>query len=328
MLVELLSRHTNVPVVMLELDLRIRRFTPMAERFFNLVPTDIGRRFGDIKPKVHIPHLDRLITRVINTMAVHEQEVVDEEGRYYQLSIRPCHNPENKIDGAVLVFVDIDSIKRASLIKEQIVDISSREQQRIAHDLHDSLGQELAAITYRVRALESRLSVAKSAEAEEAGKIGLLTETALARTHDLVKFIQPVELGTRGLIQSLKDLAQSSSRLYAIDCTFTCPRPVPFTSQEAALHVFRIAQEAVHNAVRHGKPRRVTIGLRKRQNLVELTISNDGLNFSPQRNTGKRGLGLHIMRYRASQLHGELTVQRQHPKGTLVKCLFKANVAL
>ena len=83
-----------------------------------------------------------------------------------------------------------------------------------------------------------------------------------------------------------------------------------------------------HNAVKHGKPRRVTIGLRKRQNLVELTISNDGLNFSPQRNTGKRGLGLHIMRYRASELRGELTVQRQHPKGTLVKCLFEANAAL
>ena len=145
---------------------------------------------------------------------------------------------------------------------------------------------------------------------------------------DLVKFIQPVALDTRRLIQSLKDLARSSSRLYAIDCTFICPRPIPITSQDAALHVLRIAQEAVHNAVQHGKPRRVTIGLRKRQNLVELTISNDGLNFSPQRNTGKRGFGLHIMRYRASELHGELTVQRQHPKGTLVKCLFKANAAL
>ena len=61
---------------------------------------------------------------------------------------------------------------------------------------------------------------------------------------------------------------------------------------------------------------------------MELTISNDGFNFSPQRNTGKRGFGLHIMRYRASELHGELTVQCQHPKETLFKCLFKANAAL
>ncbi len=105
----------NVPVVMLGTDLKIRRFTPMTQRVFNLIPTDIGRPFGDIKPKVHVSHLDRQITRVIDTVTVHEQEVVDDKGCYYHMSIRPYRTPENKIDGAVLVFSDIDSIKRASL---------------------------------------------------------------------------------------------------------------------------------------------------------------------------------------------------------------------
>src|SRR5260221_4036446 len=109
----------NVPVVMLGTDLKIRRFTPMTQRVFNLIPTDIGRPFGDIKPKVNVPHLDRLIAQVIDTIAIHEQEVVDDEGRYYRMSIRPYRTPENKIDGAVLVFNDIDSIKRSSLQLEE-----------------------------------------------------------------------------------------------------------------------------------------------------------------------------------------------------------------
>ena len=105
----------NVPVVMLGTDLKIRRFTPSTKRVFNLIPTDIGRPFGDIKPKVHVPHLEQLISQVIDTVTVHEQEVTDEQGRYYHLSIRPYYTPEKKIEGAVLVFLDINSIKQASL---------------------------------------------------------------------------------------------------------------------------------------------------------------------------------------------------------------------
>jgi len=583
----------NVPVVMLGTDLRIRRFTPMTQRVFNLIPTDIGRPFGDIKPKVNVPHLDRMIIQVIDTVTIHEQEVIDDEGRYYRLSIRPYRTPENKIDGAVLVFSDIDSIKCASLqleeskayaeaiveavldpllvldadfviqransayyqlfetevrqtenrslfaldksqwdmpevrqllqaafkhrkkispveiterfprigecslllnarhitrksgepplilltmadittrkraekekaslarqlakertlfeailrqmgmgvaifeapngklllandglqsllkrklpasahvnsfqkirathvtdgvfqgtvwpmerslrmgeivpyeeiilegakdertvlqvssspvydaqkqmiavialfldvterkrIKEQIVDISSREQRRIAHDLHDGLGQELAAIGYRIKALKSRLGRSQAPEADEAGKIGILTETALGRTRDLVKFLQPVAMDAQGLMQSLKDLAQSSSRLYQVDCAFICPRPISISNQDVALHVFRIAQEAVRNAVKHGKARRITIGLRKQKNLAELTIVNNGFDFNPPQSSRKRGLGLHIMSYRSNLLHGELTIQRQRPKGTLVKCLFKPNTMI
>jgi two-component system CheB/CheR fusion protein len=579
----------NVPVIMLGTDLRIRRFTPKTQRVFNLIPTDIGRPFGDIKPKVHVPHFERLIAQVIDTTTVHEQELVDEEGYYYQLSIRPYWTPEKKIDGAVLVFQDIDSIKRSSLqleesksyaesiveavsdpllvlsadfviqranaayyrlfetdakhtenrslfaldksqwdvpdlrqllkrtfqrrkkggpvemterfprvgelslvinaqsilrksgeaplilltmadvtarkraeaekagldaqlgqeralfeailrqlgvgvgifaapggelflandrfkdlfkgklpastsvysfrkvrathaapgvhlgsdwpmersllrgetipleemvldrsgermvlqvsstpvydaekkmiavvclfldvtenkrTKELIVDISNREQRRIAHDLHDGLGQELAAVNYRVKALKSRLARSHSGEAGEAGKIGALTEAALARTRDLVKFIQPVAMDARGLMQSLKDLAESSSRLYLVNCTFRCPKPVPINNPDVALNVFRIAQEAVHNAAKHGKSRKITIGLGRRGNLAKLSISNDGIDFKPSRTARKRGLGLHIMGYRANALRGELTITRQRPRGTLVTCVFKAN---
>lgn len=208
------------------------------------------------------------------------------------------------------------------------MDVSGREQRRIAHDLHDGLGQELAAIIYRIKALKSQLSKARKSEAKEVGLIGTLVETALTHTRDLVKIVQPVAIDVHGLMHSLRDLAQSASRLYRIDCSFQCPRPVLVQDRDVALHVFRIAQEAVHNAVKHGKPRRIVIGMVKRRRLVELTITNDGSNFNSTKNNRTKGLGLHIMTYRASVLRGELSINRNRPKGTLVRCVFNPEVAL
>ena len=246
-------------------------------------------------------------------------------GTIVQVSSSPVYDDQKKMIAVVAIFQDITERAR---IKEQLVDISSREQQRIAHDLHDGLGQELAAIGYRVKALKSRLARTQTAEADEAGHIGVLTEISLARVRDLVKFLQPVAMDAQGLVQGLKDLAVSTSRLYQVDCTFVSPHPVPISNPDVAIHVFRIAQESVHNAIKHGKPTRVVIGLHKRKNLVELTIANNGFDFKPSRSSRKRGLGLHIMSYRSNVLHGELTIKRQYPKGTIVKCLFKANTLL
>ncbi len=111
-LVNLLS-GVNIPIVMVGRDLRIRRFTPLAEKLFNLIPTDMGRPISDIKPNLRLEELPRLITSVIDTLAPHESEVQDLEGRWYSLRIRPYVTLDSKIDGASVVLLDIDSLKRA-----------------------------------------------------------------------------------------------------------------------------------------------------------------------------------------------------------------------
>jgi signal transduction histidine kinase len=222
----------------------------------------------------------------------------------------------------VALFQDVSERKR---IQQQIIDVSGREQRRIAHDLHDGLGQELAAIIYRIKAAKSHLARAQRPEMRELETIGQLAETVLARMRDLVKVVQPVALDARGLMHGLRELARSASRLYDVDCSFTCPRPIAVKDQDMALHVFRIAQEAVHNAVKHGKPRRIAIGLVKRGHLVELSIMNDGADFEPAKSRRDKGLGLHIMTYRANVLHGDLSVTRHRPRGTLVRCVFNAD---
>jgi len=110
-LVNLLS-GVNIPIVMVGRDLRIRRFTPLAEKLFNLIPTDMGRPISDIKPNLRVEDPARLIARVIDTLAPHESEVQDSDGHWYSLRIRPYVTLDNKIDGASVVLVDIDSVRR------------------------------------------------------------------------------------------------------------------------------------------------------------------------------------------------------------------------
>ena len=110
-LLNLLS-GVNIPIVMVSRDLRIRRFTPLAEKVFNLIATDAGRPISDIKPNLQVEDLSQRITTVIDTLLSHESEVRDNDGHWYSLRIRPYVTLDSKIDGASIVLLDIDSIKR------------------------------------------------------------------------------------------------------------------------------------------------------------------------------------------------------------------------
>jgi len=107
-----LLNGVQIAIVIVSRDLRIRRFTPIAERVLNLIPGDIGRPIGQIKPNIECPDLDKLVLDVIDTMNVQQREVSDSQGRLYSLTIRPYKNTDNRIDGAVLVLLDVDELRR------------------------------------------------------------------------------------------------------------------------------------------------------------------------------------------------------------------------
>jgi two-component system CheB/CheR fusion protein len=102
----------NIPIVMVSRDLRIRRFTPQAEKLLNLIPTDVGRPISDIKPNLNVPDLAQLLTGVIDSLRPHESETQDRQGHWYSLRIRPYVTLENTIDGASIVLVDIDTLRK------------------------------------------------------------------------------------------------------------------------------------------------------------------------------------------------------------------------
>jgi two-component system, chemotaxis family, CheB/CheR fusion protein len=101
----------NIPILMLGSDLRIRRFNPQAERLLNLIPTDLGRPINDLKPNFTLPQMEELITEAIETITVKESEVQDRQGKWYSMRVRPYRTTENKLDGAVITWVDIAALK-------------------------------------------------------------------------------------------------------------------------------------------------------------------------------------------------------------------------
>jgi len=106
-----LLASVHIPIVIVTADLKIRRFTPAAEKLLNLIPADIGRPIGHIKPNIHCPDLEVLIGEVIDSIAIREREVSDHEGNVYTLRIRPYKNVENRIDGAVLTLFDVSTAR-------------------------------------------------------------------------------------------------------------------------------------------------------------------------------------------------------------------------
>ena len=101
----------HIPIVMVGSDLCIRRFTPIAEKVFNIIPSDLGRPIGNIRPSLEITDLEEVIRESIETISTREREVQDREGRWYSLRVRPYRTVENKIEGAVVVLLDIDVLK-------------------------------------------------------------------------------------------------------------------------------------------------------------------------------------------------------------------------
>src|SRR5262249_12643325 len=104
---------TNLAVVMLGADGRLRRFTSHAEKLFNLIPTDIGRRIADIKPSLKIPDIEQMVSEVIQSVSIREREVQDADGNWYLMRVRPYRTIDNRIEGAVIAVFDIDPLKRS-----------------------------------------------------------------------------------------------------------------------------------------------------------------------------------------------------------------------
>jgi len=115
----------NIPIIMLDGELRIRRYTPQAQGIFNIIPTDVGRPFSDIQPKIFIPRLRELIEEVIDTLVVKEQEVQDGKNHWYSLRIRPYRTTENQIDGVVMGLIDIDALKQTAIMLEEARDYAN-----------------------------------------------------------------------------------------------------------------------------------------------------------------------------------------------------------
>ena len=218
---------------------------------------------------------------------------------------------------------DLSERKR---LEREILDISDRERQRIGQDLHDSLGQLLTGIGFKSKSLENKLTARDLPEAAAAKQIADLVTQATSQARALARGLQPVGAEATGLMTALRELALNLSDLFRVTCTLDCPEPILMENPAAATHMYRIAQEAAHNAIKHGQSRHIRISLASADSRVVLAISDDGKGFAPSA-TPSKGMGMQIMRYRAAMVGGTLSIQPGPAGGTVVTCAVLKNAA-
>ena len=205
--------------------------------------------------------------------------------------------------------------ERARLERE-VIDICAREQRRIAYDLHDSVGQQLVGIALCAKLLEEQLRGERHSEADKAGMIVKLVNDAARQARLTARTLEGAD-GVGDLKTALQSLAISVSRDCSVKATVTAEGSSLPISPPVAAQLYRIAQEAVHNAVEHGAAREVQINLAFNHEVMVLTIRDNGKGFDS--NANGNGMGLRIMRYRAQCIGGSCDVQSSS-EGTVVRC--------
>ena len=213
----------------------------------------------------------------------------------------------------------VRDITRRVELEREILGISEREQLRMSHDLHDDLGQQLTGIQYLTDTLAGKLEEKSKTGAARAREIAVLVRNAMSQTRELAHGLFPVSMDAEGLADALKQLAARITRVFRRECRFHYPVPVLMLDHTTGIHLYRIAQEAVSNAIRHGKARRIEIALTRTENQLVLKISDEGAGL-PRKPKKEKGMGLRIMQYRAGVIGGVLQVQRRTGGGTEVVC--------
>lgn len=226
---------------------------------------------------------------------------------------------ESGEDEVLGIIRDITERRR---LEKQVLEISEWEQQRIGQDLHDSLCQQLAGVAFLGKVLEQKMSARSYEEARDAGEIVSLIDDAITQTKGLARGLYPVRLEATGLMTALKELSHTVQRLFGINCSFGYNHPVLIHDNIMAIHLYRIAQEAVNNAIKHGKANNINITFTNENGVTVLMIKSDGIAFRRilKNNTG---MGISIMRHRANMIGASLEIKSDPAGGTVVACSFQ-----
>jgi two-component system, LuxR family, sensor kinase FixL len=289
---------------------------PAKNEFHLTAETVVGRRIMDV------------VTTHIGQVAMHYLEKAFRTGQaqtficQYLLPGKLRHfEVAIAMRGASTAIAMVRDVTDREMLEREVVESSNRVEMRIGQDIHDGLGQHLTGITFLSRALEKNLAAKDLPEATEAAEISKLVIEALAQTRNLARGLFPVDVESTSLCQSLRELSRTMEQMFNICCSIECAPDLIITHKGISTHLFRLAQEATNNAVKHGKAHRLSILLGTAEDEAILRITDDGVGF-PHDSGRKTGLGLRIMAYRAQKVGGTLEIQPGQHGGTVVTCTF------
>ena len=332
-LVNLLS-NVNIPIIMIGNDLRIRRFTPISQRLLNLIPTDVGRPISDINLNLQVPKLDKLLLEVMENLTPSTMNVRDLAGRPYSLRIRPYRTEDNKIDGAVIVLVDLDAgraLAESMTVGDGLVSpeeseairafsagiLVSQERERgaIASEIHDDATQRLALVELGLESLQS-----KPPSAEELRQQLRTIREQVTATTDLLRRIaqqlHPSVVEDVGLVPAVENLVRDVNRNNQIKVRFQAQNVPGSIDKDSALCLYRVTQEALHNIIKHSGAKSAQVELTGTdRKSIKLWIADTGKGFDMGKVQGD-GLGLRLMAERVKLLGGSFDLSSKPGDGT------------
>jgi PAS domain S-box-containing protein len=236
----------------------------------------------------------------------------------------PIFDEEGRYSGLLAMVTDVTERRRLEM---EVLEAGETERRRIGQDLHDTLGQSLAALTLMLKLLGDRLEASASEEAADARKIGEIAQDAARQSRAIARRLwSAVAHKPTGLAEALGSLAEETSEAFGIRCALNVDGDVSLSDYAASSQAYLVAREAVSNAIKHGQARDVRIALLRRGGVLLLTITDDGDGLAPGFERAA-GLGLRSMRYRASMIGASLDIRPAPGRGAVVSCSIPAPLA-
>jgi PAS domain S-box-containing protein len=308
-------------VITMEIHGIIQSVNPAAEKMFGYTAAEmVGQNMKMLMPSPYREEHDGYLANYRDTgekrMIGTNREV---DARHRDGRLFPVELAVSEVKDLGLFTGMVRDITRRKLLEREVVEVASLEQRRIGQDLHDTIGQELTALNL----LAGNLTKLLPTDAAKASKVAAEIAGGLQRVQQELRAVQrgllPVAVDSQGLMAALADLAERTCHERKVTCTFHCPIPVSLGDNLTATHLYLIAQEAVHNALKHSQAGQINIQLTWDTELV-LSVQDDGIGMSAAL-AGNQGLGLRIMRNRAGVIGAKLTIETAEPNGTVVTCV-------
>lgn len=316
-----LFENANDMVVTQDLSGRITSINKSGEQLLGRRRQDIlSQNLIDFVAEEQRPAAAQWLEQVIQgaKLPASEWDFNNASGRRIRLEISA------RLAGSAGKHAEVESVARditeRKRLECELLEISNREQRRIGHDLHDGVCQQLAGIAYRMDIIADQLQEKGHDESAELERIGGLINDAITQTRSVARGLFPIQLEENGLVFALEELAASTENLFKVRCEFSCEEPFPLLESNASLHLYYIVQEAVLNAVRHGKANSINISIARDQDRFFFTVRDDGGGFELSGNFS--GMGIRIMRYRASVIGATLNLKSAPGRGTEITCAF------
>ena len=304
-----------------DLDGTIRTWNGGAERLYGYSRDEsVGRSVKMLVPEDRADEWTKVMATLARGEHVEQLETErirkDGKRRTVALTISPMRDGTGKVVSASVTGRDISRRKE---LEREIVEIQSLEQRRIAQDLHDSVSQELTALNIIAGDMAETLKSDPLHATQLVKRLVVGLERSQQELRAVMRGLQPVSVDAEGLMAALSDLADRTRQKDKLTCIFDCAEPVTIEDNLIATHLYLVAQEAVHNAVKHARCQNIRVSVVS-DHLLVLRIQDDGIGIPDQPAEIHGGLGLRIMRNRAAIIGATLTIERALPTGTVVTC--------